>query len=445
MNVSRIIEGRGALDAFIRDQEFGSVPDPALTETVRDILETLRKAENRRLCLADMGRRFDARDVAEFDPIVSAEELENASVEPRHHDAIRESIRRVTAFHAAQLGAITSGMRPLKSGFEWTTSIGRDGGYIGQRLLPVQSAGVYAPGGKATYPSSVIMNAVPAMVAGAERIVLATPARADGSLTPAVLVAARELGITRIIKAGGASAIGALAFGVGPSMPAVDVVAGPGNAYVNEAKRQLWGQVGLDLFAGSSEVAVYVDRSSDPRFAAADLLTQIEHAEDNVAVLVASDRTTLERVLAEVETQLKGAAREAIMRTGLKSHGIAIVAPTEDDAASVINAIAPEHLSLLGEDPEGMSDLIRNSGAILLGPYSAQSAGDFAAGPSHTLPTARAARFAGPVNVLTFMKLSSITRLQATDLMELLPTVKMFGEMEGFPAHARGSQIRFQE
>jgi histidinol dehydrogenase len=287
------------------------------------------------------------------------------------------------------------------------------------------------------------MNAVPALVAGVERVVMATPAQPDGSLHPAVLVAARELGISKIVKAGGAYGIGALAFGIGPAMPPCDVVAGPGNVYVNEAKRQLWGEVGTDFYAGPSEVAVYVDETTEPAFAAADLLTQVEHAEDNVAYLISTDRAVLDGLLVEVEKQLKGAAREATMRTALSVCGVGLVVNSEEEAAEAINEIAPEHLSLLGGDPEGMADLIRNAGAILLGAYSAQSAGDFAAGPSHTLPTGRAARFASPVNVLTFMKLSSISHLQATELMELLPTIEAFGEMEGFPAHARGAAIRF--
>ena len=439
MILNRILVGRSAVDTARREVS------QSIVETVREILEGVRDTEDRRACVTSYARKFDAREAGKFELFVAAEELEQARVEPRHHDAIREAIRRVRVFHEAQLAALTAGMRRRASVYEWSIPAGVTGsiGYAGQRLGPVRYAGVYVPGGKAIYPSSVIMNAVPAMVAGVERVVIATPAQADGSLHAAVLVAARELGISKIVKAGGAYGIGALAFGFGPAIPPCDVVAGPGNVYVNEAKRQLWGQVGTDLYAGPSEVAVYVDKTTDLTFAAADLLTQVEHAEDNVAYLVSSDRSVLDRALVEVEKQLKGAPREAIMRLALSTCGVGVVVGSEEEAAEVINEIAPEHLSLLGGDPEGMSDLITNAGAILIGPYSAQSAGDFGAGPSHTLPTGRAARFAGPVNVLTFMKLSSISHLQAADLMELLPTIEAFGEMEGFSAHARGAAIRF--
>lgn len=440
MILSRIVHS-------IDDLDCGPIThDESTTETVRNIIAEVRQASDRRASIAGFARRFDARDVVDFDPFVSPEELADASVEPSHHDAIRESIRRVTAFHERQLATLTAGMGLRGSTYEWTMPASARGsiGYEGQRLRPVSCAGVYVPGGKAVYPSSVIMNAVPALVAGVDRVFIATPAKADGTLNSAVLVAARELGISRILKAGGAYGIAALAFGIGNSLPPCDVIAGPGNRYVNEAKRQLWGQVGTDLFAGPSEVAVFVDGTSNPSFAAADLLTQVEHADDNVAYLIATDKQAFDAVLREAEIQLRDAPREATMRAALGNFGVGVLVASEEEAATAINRIAPEHLSLLGGDPVGMSDLITNAGAILLGPYSAQSAGDFTAGPSHTLPTSRAARFASPVNVLTFMKLTSLSQLQDTDLMELLPTIEAFGEMEGFPAHARGATIRFQ-
>jgi len=438
--LSRVVTGVSELAAVRAEVS------EAVVATVREILEGVRDADDRQACVASYARKFDAREAVEFELFVEPEELERARVEPRHHDAIREAIRRVWAFHEAQLKVLTSAMRQRGTTFEWSIPPTENSiGFEGQRLTPVRYAGVYVPGGKAVYPSSVIMNAVPALVAGVERIVLATPPLPDGTLHPAVLVTAREVGIFKIVKAGGAYGIGALALGLGPAMPPCDVVAGPGNVYVNEAKRQLWGQVGLDLYAGPSEVAVYVDRSSDPRLAAADLLTQVEHAEDNIAYLVATDRASFDRVLVEAERQLAGSPREAIMRAALRTCGVGVLVATEDEAADVINAVAPEHVSLLGGDPQGMADLIRNAGALLLGAFSAQSAGDFAAGPSHTLPTGRAARFASPVNVLTFMKLTSVSQLQAGDLMEMLPTIEAFGEMEGFPTHARGAKVRFED
>ncbi|MHB8636335.1 MAG: histidinol dehydrogenase, partial [Fimbriimonadaceae bacterium] len=296
----------------------------AVVEAVREILDAVRTNDDRRATIAAYARQFDAREAEEFELFVTADELEQARLEPKHHDAIREAIRRVRTFHEAQLAALTLGMRRRGTVYEWSMPAGGNGsiGVVGQRLAPVQFAGIYAPGGKAVYPSSIIMNAVPAMVAGIERLVVATPARPDGTLHAAVLVAARELGITKIVKAGGAYAIGALAFGLGPSMPPCDVVAGPGNQYVNEAKRQLWGQVGTDLYAGPSEVAVFVDATSEPSYAAADLLTQVEHAEDNVAYLISTSRATLDRVLLEVENQLRGAPRAAVMRAALAARGV---------------------------------------------------------------------------------------------------------------------------
>lgn len=447
MIFSRLIEGKSAVDAFIRENQRLRGPTREVKDRVCEILHRVRTAEDRFACLVEYARFFDAVDATDFDLFVTPDELASAQIAPSLHDAIRESIRRVRAFHAEQLAVLTKGMRRRGWGYEWTMPAdGKESiGYLGQRLLPMSFVGVYAPGGKAAYPSSVIMNAVPAEVAGVDRIVLATPARADGGLPASVLVTARELGIEKVLKVGGAAAIAALAFGVGPSFPPCSVVAGPGNRYVNEAKRQLWGMVGLDMQAGPSEVAVLVDRSTDTAFAAADLLTQVEHADDNVATLVALDRGTLDSVLGEVDRQLTGAPREAIMRRALRGHGVGVVCESEEEAAEVINACAPEHVSLLNQDPEGTLDIVRNAGSVLLGPYSAQSAGDYAAGPSHTLPTGGAARFFSPVNVMTFMRLSSLTHLEATDLMELLPTIECFGEMEGLPAHARDAKIRMRD
>ena len=281
MILNRIVTGRGAFQAQRPEVSH------AIVSLVREILEAVRTEDDRRATVTAYARKFDARDAVEFEIFVTPDEIEQARIEPKQHDAIREAIRRVRAFHEAQLSALTGGMRRRGTLYEWSIPASAKGsiGYEGQRFGPVRYAGIYVPGGRAVYPSSLIMNAVPAQVAGVGRVVVATPAQADGSLHPAVLVAARELGISKIVKAGGAYAIGALAYGFGPAMPPCDVVAGPGNVYVNEAKRQLWGEVGTDLYAGPSEVAVFVDGTSDPAFAAADVLTQVEHADDNVAYL----------------------------------------------------------------------------------------------------------------------------------------------------------------
>ncbi|HEY0866890.1 MAG TPA: histidinol dehydrogenase, partial [Fimbriimonas sp.] len=315
-------------------------------------------------------------------------------------------------------------------------------GGLGQRLIPLRTAGVYVPGGNASYPSSVVMNVIPAQCAGVNAVFVTTPARRDGTLHPAVVAALAYCGVAKAFKVGGAAAIAALALGT-ETVPRVDKIVGPGNRFVNEAKRQLWGTVGLDGYAGPSEVCVLCDASTDARFAAADLLTQIEHAPDNAGFLVCTDGQKIREILAEVDRQATGARREETMRRALENESLAIIARDEAEACEIVNAIAPEHLSIATREPELTMESIFNAGCILLGEWSPESAGDFVAGPSHTLPTSGAARFGNPVNVLDFLKVQSIIRLDRDDLLEMLPTIQAFGEMEGFPTHAQGASIRF--
>ncbi|MBX3117687.1 MAG: histidinol dehydrogenase [Fimbriimonadaceae bacterium] len=407
-------------------------------------------------------RRFDAPKLRIRDLVVTEKEIKNAVVSKEHHAAIVHSIERVREFHEAQLKALTKGWQ--KSGehiYEWRMPArhgANDTGYEGQRLVPIEKIGVYAPGGKASYPSSVIMNAVPALAVGAKEIRIATPPLADGSLHPAILIAARELGISQIIKSGGAAAVAILAHGdnsaytergvpknTGDLWHAVDKIVGPGNKWVNEAKRQLWGLVGFDTYAGPSEVAVVADETANPAWAAADWLSQVEHAEDNFGVLVTWSKDVANAILAEAEKQLKGSPREQVMRTALKDHGIVIIDESRQMALNTASSLAAEHLTLMVENPEEALQSIEHSGCILLGSYTPQSAGDFCSGPSHTLPTSMAARFGSPLNVMEFLRFQSISRLTREDLKELLPTIEAFGEMEGFPQHARGASIRFEE
>lgn len=407
-------------------------------------------------------RRFDAPKLRIRDLIVTEKEIKTAEISKEHHAAIIHSIERVRDFHAEQLKKLTKGWKKSGPGlYEWRTDA-RKGksptGFEGQLLRPIRKVGVYVPGGKASYPSSVIMNAVPAQVAGAEEILVATPPRSDGSLNPAVLVAARELGLNRIVKSGGAAAIALLAIGdnsvhtergvpqgTGELWNGVDKIVGPGNKWVNEAKRQLWGRVGFDTYAGPSEVAVVADEAANPAYAAADWLSQVEHAEDNCGYLVVWSEKVANAILAEAEKQLKGAPRESVMRAALKERGYVIIDESRAMALHTASSLAAEHLTLMIENPEEALDVIQDAGCILLGNYTPQSAGDFCSGPSHTLPTAMAARFGSPLNVMEFLRFQSISNLTHDDLVELAPTIQAFGEMEGFPQHARGASIRFED
>ncbi len=432
----------------------------AESKTVAKIIEDVRV--NGLWAVWKYTRRFDAPKLRIRDLVVTDKEIKSAEVSKEQHAAILHSIERVRDFHAEQLKNLTKGWKTSSDGvFEWRMPARKKEektGFEGQRLRPIRKVGVYVPGGKASYPSSVIMNAVPAQVAGAEEILIATPPRHDGSLNPAVLVAARELGLNRIIKCGGAAAIALLAIGdnsvyterglpqgTGEFWNGVDKIVGPGNMWVNEAKRQLWGRVGFDTYAGPSEVAVVADETANPAYAAADWLSQVEHAEDNCGYLVVWSEKVAHRILEEAEKQLKGAPREAVMRAALKEKGLVIIDESRKMALHTASSLAAEHLTLMVEDPEEALETIQDAGCILLGSYTPQSAGDFCSGPSHTLPTAMAARFGSPLNVMEFLRFQSISNLTKDDLAELAPTIQAFGEMEGFPQHARGASIRFED
>lgn len=433
--------------------------DPAVARAVAKIIDGVDKRGAK--AAAAYARKFDSPFITAKRLAVTARELEEATVSDEQLAAIRTSIERVSHFHESQLKALTKGWKRKKGHtyeekrwWEWRipATDAANSGYEGQRLLPLERVGVYVPGGMAAYPSSVIMNAVPAIVAGVEDIQLCTPARPDGSLHPAVLVACRELGIEKIAKVGGAAAVAYLGLGDASDQNwsfmcqwlKCDKVVGPGNRWVNEAKRQLWGSVGLDSYAGPSEVVVAADHAANPAFAAADWLTQIEHAPDNLGVLVTQGRDVAEAILAEVEKLLTGSPRETTMRQALRDHGLVVVLKKRYEALGLASAMAGEHVSLMVEDPEAALAYLQNGGCALLGDYTPQSAGDFVSGPSHTLPTAGAARFGSPVNVMDFLKFQSVSYLTKADLELLTPTIEAFGEMEGFPQHARGATIRFE-
>lgn len=424
--------------------------DETVRTTVAEIIDDVRRRGD--AALLDAARRFDAPDLTSLMATESEFTAAEQALTEEQHAALLRAIDRVMRFHEAQLYYFTESMDPLEIGpsrfegvartaYRWAEETDH-GGELGQQVRSVRRAGVYVPGGEATYPSSVYMNVAPANVALVPEVTITTPARRDGSLPPAVLVAARHCHVDQIAKVGGAAAIAALALGT-ESVAACDVIVGPGNRYVNEAKRQLWGTVGLDGYAGPSEVCVLFDETANPAWVAADLLTQVEHAADNAGYLVTTSDEMLAQVMVEVDRQLSGAARESTMRAALADNGVAIVARDLSEAIGWVNEIAPEHLSIAVADPDRVVSQIENAGCILVGEWTPEAGGDYAIGPSHTLPTSRAARFGSPVNVLTFLKVQSVVRLAKDDLAEIAPIVDTLAQMEGFPTHGRGATIRF--
>lgn len=387
--------------------------------------------------LLDNARQYDAPDLESI--LVTPEELHSPSISENWKDAISLSRRRVTAFHEIQRNLILEGWTPSANGTFVTSEVVP--GFLGQRICPLQTVGVYVPGGGAPYASSVIMNAVPPLVAGVPEVIICSPAMQNGSYAEPVREAIRQVGVSRAFKVGGAAAIAAMAMGT-ESVPRVDKVVGPGNRFVNEAKRQLWGTVGLDGYAGPSEVCVLADDSANADWAAADLLTQIEHAADNAAFLITLSNAKLNEILEAIERLLAGSPRERTMRAALQNESFAIVARDLGEAIDLLNEIAPEHVTLAIKDPEKELPRIYNAGCILLGEWTPESLGDFCLGPSHTLPTSGAARFGSPVNVLDFLKVQSVAYLRPEDLCPLISTVEAFGEMERFPIHGYGATIR---
>ncbi len=431
-------------DPFPLLRKRGIYRDAETERIVQEIIEDVRTRGD--LALLENARKFDAPELVSIEVSLEDIAFSTRDAPERNRKAIDRAHGRIAGFHVDQLMNFRSSKYPRtggepRGGVNWWK---RNRSDIGQRISPLRSAGIYVPGGSASYPSSVLMNAVPALVAGVDERIVSVPARRDGTLSVEVLYALSVCTIHKAFKIGGAAAIAAMALGT-ESVPRVDKIVGPGNRFVNEAKRQLWGTVGLDGYAGPSEVCVLADDEANVRFAAADLLTQIEHAPDNAAFLVTVSKAKCEEILVEVEKQLYGAKREDTMRLALKNESMAFIARDLRQACEIVDAIAPEHLTIATKDPEKTMESIHNAGCILLGDWTPESAGDFCLGPSHTLPTSGAARFGSPVNVLDFLKVQSVARLTREDLKELLPTIEAFGEMEGFSTHARGASIRFEQ
>ena len=316
----------------------------------------------------------------------------------------------------------------------------RDGVFAGQKVLPLERVGLYVPGGTAAYPSSVLMNCIPAKIAGVDEIVMVTPP-SGGNIPPQILAAARVAGVGRIFKCGGAQAVAALTYGT-ETIPAVDKIVGPGNAYVAEAKRQVSGKVGVDMIAGPSEILVIADAKSNPVYVAADLLSQAEHDKRASAVLVTESEELAKAVTAEIERQLAVLPRQEIARASVDNHGLIIIVDSVDEAVKMSNRIAPEHLELCVDDPFGLLNKVRNAGSVFLGRNCPEAVGDYMAGPNHTLPTSGTARFYSPLSVDDFVKKMQFTYFSAEALANIAEDVDAFARSEGFDAHARSVMRR---
>jgi histidinol dehydrogenase len=376
--------------------------------------------------LLRLTRRLDGVDLSAETLAVSPEEIAEGAqaCPPEVREALRFAAGRIRAYHER--------IRPADGAF-----VDQAGVSLGWRWTPLDAVGVYVPGGRAAYPSTVLMNAVPAKVAGVERIAMVSP---PGRLQPAVLAAALEAGVTEIWRVGGAQAVAALAYGAGP-IRKVDKIVGPGNAYVTAAKRRVYGQVGIDALAGPSEIVVVADAANNPDWIAADLLSQAEHDPDAQSILICDDEDFAELVLAAVSRQLSTLATRETALASWSDHGAIIVAP-RDRAASLVDRIAPEHAELAVADPQGLAAEIRHAGALFLGRYSPEALGDYVAGSNHVLPTSGAARFSSGLSTLDFLKRTSILDCDGAAFSALADATGILADAEGLPAHARSVAIR---
>ncbi len=400
-----------------------------ISARVKEIVARVRQEGD--AALFEYTARFDKADITAANVQVTREEIDRAyeAASPEWLAAMREAAKRITAFHEKQKQNTWMNFDPAIS--------------LGQKITPLKRVGVYVPGGTAAYPSSVLMNVLPAKVAGVKEIVMVTPPGRDGGVSyPLALVAADIAGVDRIYKVGGAQAVAALAFGT-QSIPRVDKITGPGNIYVANAKREVFGHVGIDMVAGPSEVLVIADESADPRYVAADLLSQAEHDPLAAAILVTDSETLANQVDAELEKQTALLPRREVVEKSLAAYGTLVVAPTLADCADIANQIAPEHLELSVAEPYALLPLIENAGAIFMGHYSPEPLGDYFAGPNHVLPTSGTARFFSPLSVDDFVKKSSLICCSRQELEKVADQVILLARQEGLDAHANSVAIRF--
>ena len=407
---------------FAREDPVGSVEEP-----VREIIAQVRAKGDE--ALKRYTKEFDGVDITSVEVGQGAIDEGFRMADPMLVDILYRASERVAAFHQHQ----------VRNSFLVNEE---DGILMGQKIIPLERVGLYVPGGTAAYPSSVIMNCIPAKLAGVKEIVMVTPPGKDGKIPPNILAAARICGVNRVFRVGGAQAIAALAYGT-ESVPRVDKIVGPGNQFVAEAKKQVFGKVGIDMVAGPSEILVIADGKCDPRIVAADLLSQAEHDKNASAVLVTDSEALAVAVQAAIEEQLPKLRREEIARASIDTNGKIIVADNLDAAVEIANEIAPEHLEVCVDQPFDYLDKIKNAGSIFLGRNCPEALGDYFAGPNHTLPTSGTARFSSPLSVDDFVKKTQYTYYTRPALEKAQPTVSIFAKQEGLTAHARSIDIRF--
>ena len=423
---------------MIKMMKYGEVPSSEIfargtaetdvSDIVADILAEVRQKGD--AALLAYAKQFDKADLQALE--VSEAEIDAAfqKVEPAFIAVLQQAAENIRAFHRRQVRNIFV--------------ITGDGIVTGQKITPIAKVGLYVPGGTAAYPSTVLMDAIPAKIAGCKEICITTPALPDGSINPVILAAAKIAGVDRIFKTGGAQAVAALAYGT-QSVPKVDKIVGPGNAFVAEAKRQVFGLVAIDMIAGPSEILVIADGKSNAAYVAADMLSQAEHDKMASAVLVTDSMALAEAVSAELERQLALLPREEIARTSIEQNGKIIVADRLDDVIAVANEIAPEHLELCVDNPFDYLDKIENAGSIFLGRYCPEALGDYFAGPNHTLPTSGTARFSSPLSVDDFVKKSQYTYYTKDALGAVADQIALFAQKEGLEAHAKSVTIRMDK
>ncbi len=408
-----------------------SVSDDKVFNTVRDIIARVRKDGDK--ALIEFTNQFDRMSVTDMAQLkVSSEEIEAAAknIDKETYAALQKAADRVRQYHDKQ----------KTESWSYTEA---DGTVLGQQVTPLDRVGLYVPGGKAAYPSSVLMNAIPAKVAGVEEVVMVVPTP-DGQKNDLVLAAANVAGVDTVYTIGGAQAVAALAYGT-QTIPAVDKIVGPGNIFVATAKSMVFGKVGIDMIAGPSEIAVVCDGKTDPDWIAMDLFSQAEHDEDAQSILISPDRNFLAKVQASVENLLVDMPRAEIIRASLKGRGAFINVKDMDEAIEVVNYIAPEHLELSIDDPQAWSKKVKHAGAIFMGRYTAEALGDYCAGPNHVLPTSRTARYSSPLGVYDFQKRSSLIMCSAEGASELGKTASVLAHGEGLTAHARSAEYRIKD
>ena len=411
-------------DIFARTEPTFDVAD-----IVTDIIDNVRKKGDK--ALFEYSEKFDKANLTSLE--VTEEEIEEAFslVEPRFIEILRKAAKNIEEFHKKQ----------VRNSFVLNET---EGVVTGQKVTPIERVGLYVPGGTAAYPSTVLMDSIPAKIAGCDYICITTPPSSDGKVNPVILAAAKIAGVDKIFKVGGAQAVAALAYGT-ETVKKVDKIVGPGNAFVAEAKRQVFGRVSIDMIAGPSEILVIADGKSDPAFVAADLLSQAEHDKNASAVLVTDSEDLANKVATEIENQLSLLSREEIARASVDNNGKIIVADNLEDVFAVANEIAPEHLELCVDNPFDYLDKIKNAGSIFMGRYCPEALGDYFAGPNHTLPTSGTARFSSPLSVDDFVKKSQFVYYSKNALDKVAEDVAFFAEKEGLTAHAKSASIRSEK